>query len=702
MAPPYHDLRHPLIFYYGHPAVLYVNKLRVAGFIDKPINSHFESIFETGVDEMSWDDLSKNKMKWPSVEEVHDYRKQVYEKVSKIISNIEENSLNNLGINSPLWALFMSFEHERIHIETSSVLIAELPQNLVRFPEGMVAYHPTLSRKSSSSLPHVNVDYPQNEMIHVPSKQVKVGKDTNFPSYGWDNEYGSRTFTVPEFKASKFKITNGEFHEFVRDNGYSDKTFWTEVGWKWRAFRNSKWPSFWVSTGPQGLHQFDLRLIFDTVPMNWSLPVSVNYHEAAAFAKWKSSKTGKKYRILTELEHHSIRDSSVDDPVVSAIDGRLTNKYNMNLNLSYSSMSSVNAYPPNNKGFHDVFGNAWEWTEDYFCPFPGFQIHPYYEDFSTPCFDGLHNVIQGGSFISTGNEASKYSRFHFRPHFFQHASFRIVEQVAEHMVTTDLDAPGPYVGEYPFRRSAGGTMKAIDKEKNINFNILLAKHFGSLSTNFNSSSSNSNSNISAVIYDRITQNYNKFTTPLANSNVLEVGCGPGSLSHLLSSHVRAVVGIDHDLENINYAKNLIRTKNVEYILPGSNSPNIVQLKSSSNVLMEFRQSDPMCLPAELKEFDIVVLNDVIDKISSPNALLGRLGGSRGLVKKDGLLVVVTALEWKEEITPKSLWLQSSDILIDRLSEEFNVISYDGKSIFWHDSAISVKGKFYNFVVLQRK
>jgi len=65
--PPYHDLRHPMIFYYGHPAALYVNKLRVAGLLDKPINPYYEVIFETGVDEMSWDDLSKNKMQWPSV-----------------------------------------------------------------------------------------------------------------------------------------------------------------------------------------------------------------------------------------------------------------------------------------------------------------------------------------------------------------------------------------------------------------------------------------------------------------------------------------------------------------------------------------------------------------------------------------------------------------------------------------------------------
>jgi hypothetical protein len=74
--PPYHDLRHPMIFYYGHPAAFYTNKLRVAG-LTGAINPYFEVVFETGVDEMSWDDLSKNHMAWPTVAEVHEYRKQV-------------------------------------------------------------------------------------------------------------------------------------------------------------------------------------------------------------------------------------------------------------------------------------------------------------------------------------------------------------------------------------------------------------------------------------------------------------------------------------------------------------------------------------------------------------------------------------------------------------------------------------------------
>ena len=76
---PYHKLRHPKLFYYGHPAALYINKvckliqtrcflfqlippfcqMRCAGVIEDPVNPYFESIFETGVDEMGWDDLSQ-------------------------------------------------------------------------------------------------------------------------------------------------------------------------------------------------------------------------------------------------------------------------------------------------------------------------------------------------------------------------------------------------------------------------------------------------------------------------------------------------------------------------------------------------------------------------------------------------------------------------------------------------------------------
>ncbi|HRH74280.1 MAG TPA: hypothetical protein PLM62_14395, partial [Zoogloea sp.] len=107
--PPYHHLRHPMLFYYCHPAALYVNKLRVAGLIDNPINPYFERIFETGVDEMRWDDMSKNEMLWPSFAEAHRYRQQVYTTVRQLIETHPDLAAGHAPItmDHPLWALFL-------------------------------------------------------------------------------------------------------------------------------------------------------------------------------------------------------------------------------------------------------------------------------------------------------------------------------------------------------------------------------------------------------------------------------------------------------------------------------------------------------------------------------------------------------------------------------------------------------------------
>ena len=81
--------------------------------------------------------------------------------------------------------------------------------------------------------------------------------------------------------------------------------------------------------------------------------------------------------------------------------------------------------------FCDVIGNVWQWTRTPIMPFKGFEVHPLYDDFSVPTFDGRHNLIKGGSWIATGNEAIASSRYAFRRHFYQHAGFRPI-----------IDAPG--------------------------------------------------------------------------------------------------------------------------------------------------------------------------------------------------------------------------------------------------------------------
>ena len=727
MKSPYHELRHPLIFYYGHPAALYVNKLRVAGLLNAPINSYYESIFETGVDEMSWDDLSKNKMPWPSVAEVHRYRKEVYNQVSGVIAGLSDEQCASVSLKSPLWALAMAFEHERIHLETSSVLISEMPiSELLAFPKHLPPYHPSIpTKESSTQLPVLGSHYPANEFISVGAQKVTVGKPRDFPSFGWDNEYGERTYEVPAFHATKYKISNGEYLEFVKDGGYAKSELWSEDGWAWRSFRNVKWPSFWVRSGPQGLNHFDLRLIFDVVPMPWNWPVAVNFHEAHAYSQWVAARTGKPVRVLTELEHKAIRDDlgkdahgQPRDPILHHHQTPETGVANMN--LACSSMSPVDANASNAKGFHDVFGNAWEWTSDYFCALPGFEVHPFYEDFSTPCFDGLHHVIQGGSFISTGNECSVFSRFHFRPHFFQHASFRLAEQSSERLVTSDMDAPGPFVGSYPFRRSAAGLKAAMKSNLNRGYSVdgEVLKHFGSVQQlgaflgNANSDSIPSRRNISELILNGAR----KIGTRLSSARALDIGCGAGGLSFDLAAHVKAVIGVDHHLENVEIARALANKTRLHYTVPaeGALSTDVAIANVASAAQVEFRMSDPMCLPAEMMGFDIVVVNDVIDKVSSPNSILGRLGGVRGLVASNGLLAIISCFQWNADTTPKSLWLggyvdantgkevSSVVTLTDRLQSDFVLVGSQDQPVFWQESSSDYKCKVYSVTLFARK
>lgn len=714
-------MRHPLIFYYGHPAALYVNKLRVAGLLRAPLNPYFEVIFETGVDEMSWDDMSKNEMPWPSVAEVHAYRAAVYRAVSELIGGLSDEQCAGITPRSDLWALVLAMEHERIHVETSSVLITELPLQYVAFPAGQLPPYHTLSA-SSPETPVRGVDYPSNELVSVPASRVKLGRPAaaSPPTFGWDNEFGAREYELPAFCATECKVSNGEFWEFVRDGGYAKPQYWSKAGWEWRAFRNAKWPQFWVLAGPQGLHRFDLRLLCDVVPMQWAWPVAVNYHEAHAFAAWRSERVGRACRVMTELEHNAIRDEAEAADRVATYSGarRMVDETGVNANWSHASMSPVKAAAPNAKGFYDVFGNAWEWTSCFFSPLTGFQVHSLYEDFSTPCFDGLHHVIQGSSFASSGNEASAHSRYHFRPHFLQHASFRVVEGgegAGEEPLHSDTDAPGPYVGEYPFRRSALGRQQDQDRrlQRADPLPPLLDRSFGRLPSSVGGMPALRN--MAAEAYTLLTPR------ALHDANVLEVGCGAGGLALLLAPGVRSVLGIDHSAEAVAAAKAAVSSGMARYSLPGGvegrpdvqvDCPLLLGVDGGNGsagqtpVRIDFRAADPTCLPAELHGFDMVVLNDVLDSVPSPNAVLGRLGGSRGLVRPGGVLLVASAYQFQAHRTPRDLWLDGASALAQRLATDFEhtveVPNDVPLTLLWRETATDLRGKLLTVSVFRRK
>lgn len=400
------SLRHPLIFYFGHTATFFVNKLLISGLIKQRINPRFESMFAVGVDEMSWDDLSVAHYDWPSVAEVKSYRDQVRGLLDKLICETELTL--PIHWSHPWWAILMGIEHERIHLETSSVLIRQHQLSYVKtHPAWPVCQHSGVA--------------PKNNLLEVAAGTVRLGNDQQH--YGWDNEYGQHQAEVAAFKASQFLVSNGEYLSFVEAGGYTQTQYWEEEGKAWLLYTQAQHPTFWLKQG----EQWRLRLMLQEIDMPWDWPVEVNYHEAKAFCNWKN------VRLPSEDEWHRLYDQA---DVADA-----------NLHLDhYASSCPVTSFRQGD--FYDVMGNVWQWTETPIYPFDGFAVHPYYDDFSTPTFDNRHNLIKGGSWISCGNEVLVCSRYAFRRHFFQHAGFRYVLGEAAKPTSNNVYETDKQLSEY--------------------------------------------------------------------------------------------------------------------------------------------------------------------------------------------------------------------------------------------------------------
>ena len=138
------------------------------------------------------------------------FRELVKAEVERLIARMPEPCTSPVGQSDPFWALFMSFEHERIHTETSAVLIHQLPLGAVASPQGWRTA-PTYAAGSETA--------PANALQAVQASTVVLGKPRDFPSFGWDNEYGKRVVEVPAFAASRFLVTNAEFLPFVMVSG---------------------------------------------------------------------------------------------------------------------------------------------------------------------------------------------------------------------------------------------------------------------------------------------------------------------------------------------------------------------------------------------------------------------------------------------------------------------------------------------------
>ena len=596
-------LRHPLIFYFGHTATFFVNKLLLARLIEKRINPRFESIFAVGVDEMSWDDLNDANYRWPTPADVKAYRDQV----RAVVINLIETAPLQLPVDwdNPWWAIIMGIEHERIHLETSSVLIR---QHKLAYVKNHPQWKPF--RETNCA--------PQNELLTVTSGKVFLGKEKSSPHYGWDNEYGTHSAQVNQFQASKFLVSNQEFLAFVEDGGYKSKQFWEEEGQGWLAFTRAKHPTFWLLRNGKWF----LRLMTEEVVMPWDWPAEVNYHEAKAFCNWKKSITGLSVRLPTEDEWYRLYDfARVDNAAnLSNVDSK---KINANLHLDYfASSCPVNKFAQGE--FYDIVGNVWQWTETPIYPFEGFDVHTIYDDFTTPTFDERHNLIKGGSWISCGNETLREARYAFRRHFFQHAGFRYV--VSEEL----KPVPGSHYE----------TDKLLSEYAEFHYGD---EYFG-------------------------VANFPKSLVELAiemigdkpKAKALDIGCASGRATFELATHFDFVTGIDFSARFIGQGVLLASGETLRYTL--TEEGELVQYKSRSladlnlqsvKEKVEFFQGDACNLKPQLTGYDFILAANLIDRLYSPAKFLNSIHERLNI---GGVLMLTSPYTWLADHTPREDWI----------------------------------------------
>lgn len=394
-------LRNLLIFYLGHTAVFYINKLRRVGLIQEALQPAYEELFAVGVDPEKPDEIAGKvaQLRRAPLAEVWGYRQTIYHRIADLIHQSDFTA--PITPDHPLWALIMAIEHQYIHIETSSVLIRQLPVAMVRRPADWVY------------LPGDGEARP-NPLVAVPAGPVRLGKPQDAPSYGWDIDYGDRPLQVAPFRVSQYQITNAEFLAFVQAGGYQTPTYWCAAAWGWKTQQAVTHPKFWLAD-PTASWGYRYRALFDEIPMPWQYPVEVNYHEAVAYCRWYNDATGDCTRLMGEAEWQR------------AVCGQSQPVADYNLDSQVGSPHGVGSRPTAQTamGIYDLRGNVWEWLRDPLTPLPGYRPHPLYEDYSACYFDQQHRMMAGGSWITSGAGALPHYRNWFRPNFYQHAGFRL-------------------------------------------------------------------------------------------------------------------------------------------------------------------------------------------------------------------------------------------------------------------------------------
>lgn len=308
----------------------------------------------------------------PSTDDVLKYREHVDEMLASLLAKTatphELAEIIEIGIN-----------HEQQHQE---LLLTDILSLFAANPL-RPAYRAASARSSR------DVAEPMN-WISYSGGIRKVGHEG--AGFSWDNEKPCHDVLVRPFRLADRLVTNGEWLDFMADNGYRTPSLWLADGWtlinreQWRS------PLYWEEHS-SGWHQMSLEGL---APVQRADPVChVSYFEADAYARW----AGK--RLPTEFEWEIAAEGL---PVTG----------NTLATRALRPLPALKSEDPSRP--RQMFGDVWEWTQSAYLPYPNYRppagaIGEYNGKFMVS-----QQVLRGASCATPdGHSRATYRNF-FYPH----------------------------------------------------------------------------------------------------------------------------------------------------------------------------------------------------------------------------------------------------------------------------------------------
>ncbi len=210
--------------------------------------------------------------------------------------------------------------------------------------------------------------------------------------FAYDNESPRHEVLLRDFRIASRLVTNGEYLEFVEDQGYERPEHWFMDGIETVRANDWRGPLYWREKDGE---RFEFTLA-GLQPLDPDKPVShVSYYEAAAYAAW----TGK--RLATETEWEAA--AAENEPASEA-------------NLLESGSLHPAAAPKKNSRPRQMIGDVWEWTQSAYNSYPGYRpAHGAIGEYNGK-FMSNQMVLRGGCCVTPEGHARPTYRNFFYPH----------------------------------------------------------------------------------------------------------------------------------------------------------------------------------------------------------------------------------------------------------------------------------------------